>query len=199
MSEVSKYSEGSIFETSTSGKVKVIDYRNYKDILVSFVNSGVVVKTNGDRLKKGNIKDPSVPTVYGVGCIGKGEEKTSVRNKTYSTWRNMLRRCYSPSGTNRDATYKDCYVCEEWLNFQTFAKWYHNNKKGEGFHLDKDILGDGKIYSPSTCEFIPAKLNTIFGENTAQRGKYPKGVSYDKERKLFAAYCNVDGKISHKY
>lgn len=32
----------------------------------------------------------------------------------------------------------------------------------EGWHLDKDILLKGnKVYSPETCAFVPAKINSL--------------------------------------
>lgn len=36
----------------------------------------------------------------------------------------MLRRCYDPYYINKELTYIDCYVCDEWLCFQNFGKWW---------------------------------------------------------------------------
>ena len=75
----------------------------------------------------------------------------------------MLERCYSAKYQSKKPTYKDIVVAEEWLNYQTFAKWYENNFyeiEGEKMELDKDLLSkDGKIYSPSTCVFLPHSIN----------------------------------------
>lgn len=35
----------------------------------------------------------------------------------------MLQRCYN----NKQLSYFDCEVCDEWLCFQNFAKWYEEN------------------------------------------------------------------------
>jgi hypothetical protein len=91
-------------------------------------------------------------------------------------------------------TYKDCSVCDEWLNFQNFAAWYDKNYyevTGERMDLDKDILVKGnKIYSPDTCAFVPHSINGLFVKNNARRGNLPIGVSYEKKNSKFKAKCN---------
>ena len=51
----------------------------------------------------------------------------------------MIIRCYSNNYHQREPSYKECSVCEEWLNFQNFAKWWYINYFEEG-DLDKDLL-----------------------------------------------------------
>lgn len=61
----------------------------------------------------------------------------------------------------------------------------------EGNHLDKDILVEGnKVYSPETCVFISAKLNTFLSDGLAKRGKYPVGVCWSSGKSKFQAQCN---------
>jgi hypothetical protein len=61
--------------------------------------------------------------------------------------------------------------------------------------LDKDILIKGnKIYSPDTCIFVPHEINMLFIKRNAKRGKYPIGVSYDKQKKKFEASCSINNK-----
>jgi hypothetical protein len=100
--------------------------------------------------------------VYGVGFIGEGKFKSSlngVRSKAHKTWTGMLERCYSEKCHARNPTYKECSVCDEWHNFQNFAKWFFKNYI-KGFELDKDIKVKGnKIYSPDTCIFVSPKKN----------------------------------------
>ncbi|WAW11482.1 DNA-binding domain protein [Aeromonas phage vB_AceP_PAc] len=70
----------------------------------------------------------------------------------------MIRRCY----TNKFPAYIGCTVDEWWFNFQNFAEWYvgHKNYGKDGYHLDKDLTVIGnKVYSPETCDLIPATLN----------------------------------------
>ena len=109
---------------------------------------------------------------YGVGINDlDGYEKTQM----YRIWDCMLSRCYE----NGDgaATYKDCYVCEEWLRISNFKKWYDENHV-EGYHLDKDLLVKGnKIYSPQTCCFLPKEINAIFKKYRKNNG-IPTGVHF---------------------
>lgn len=93
---------------------------------------------------------------YTYGYMGKGKYKSRINGiqpKSYKTWLEMLRRCYCPKSLEKNPTYKDCKVCDEWHNYQNFAKWFDETYI-EGHHLDKDIKGNGKLYSPSTCTWV---------------------------------------------
>ena len=57
----------------------------------------------------------------------------------YRAWHGMLFRC---STKNTQETYNDCSVCEEWLRFSNFKRWFDENYI-DGFQLDKDILVKG--------------------------------------------------------
>ena len=123
---------------------------------------------------------------YGIGYIGDGKYKSRDENKkktkAYNTWSHMLRRCYDPYYLNEHPPYRDCIVCEEWHNFQNFAKWFYENYyecNDEQMQLDKDILIKGnKIYSPNTCILVPKRINSLFTKSDALRGEYPIGVYY---------------------
>ncbi len=75
----------------------------------------------------------------------------------YKRWADMLRRCYVAAKSEKLA-YKDCSVCTEWLTFSNFKSWMQT-QDWVGKELDKDLLGDGKLYSPDTCCFIEHSLN----------------------------------------
>ena len=109
----------------------------------------------------------------------------------------MIRRCYDPYLLNEHPTYIECLVCEEWHNFQNFAKWYEENYyeiKGERMNLDKDILvKENKIYSPETCIIVPDKINSLFTKRNNDRGKYPIGVSYHETHNILDVHCNKGG------
>ena len=95
-----------------------------------------------------------------------------------SCWRSMLQRCYSEVYKKRQPTYKDCYVCDEWLTFSNFKSWMES-QDWEGKHLDKDLLVcNNKVYSPETCVFVPRCINNFMLQSKARRGDYPLGVSY---------------------
>ena len=118
--------------------------------------------------------------------------------KSYIAWNNMLARCYSSKYQNKYPTYIGCNVCDEWLVFSNFKLFYDLNYK-ENFHLDKDLLVDGnKVYSPSTCIFIPLYINNLFTDRGGKRGEYPIGVSYDKKAKnKYKACISINSDIIH--
>lgn len=62
----------------------------------------------------------------------------------------------------------------------------------EGKALDKDLIGDGKLYSPECCVFIDQSLNNFLLTNSLRRGKYPLGVSFEKGK--YRADIKRDGK-----
>lgn len=121
---------------------------------------------------------------------------TVVRCPAQAAWRNMLERC-SPKLQAKHPTYSGCTVAPEWYSFMTFRAWWLQHYK-EGYHLDKDLLVvDNKLYSPSTCLFIPSWLNLFWTAREHGRGLYPLGVSVDKRQKTrpYQAHCSNGGKI----
>lgn len=106
----------------------------------------------------------------------------------------MIRRCYDNKYKLKHPTYKDCTVCDEWYNYQNFAKWYDENYyliDNEEMNLDKDILYKGnKIYSPRTCVFVPQNINKLFTKTDKLRGEYPIGISYNKKDSIYVVHCN---------
>lgn len=134
-----------------------------------------------------NVKRKSM--VYGVG-INDVEERT--RTTSYKTWKGMLCRCYYEKKRPCYPTYADCSVCEEWLTYSNFKKWFDENYI-EGYDLDKDILFKGnKIYSPHACRFVPHEINSILLNRKRNRGILPIGVS--KYRSRFVASMTVHNK-----
>lgn len=138
---------------------------------------------------------------YGVGYNSKGEYPTVINGKftkCYATWNDMMRRCYDLKLQERYPTYIGCEVCEEWYDFQNFAKWYENNYHEVGderMNLDKDILIKGnKTYSPQTCVFVPHKINMLFTKSNKKRGNSPIGVNENGNG--YQVYCrNGDKQI----
>lgn len=102
--------------------------------------------------------------IYGKGYNSGGEYKTRVDDKLtkpYRTWCAMLKRCYNEKYHAINPTYRECTVCDEWLDYQVFAHWF-NEHYIEGFDLDKDIRVEGnKIYAPQFCQFVTREANTV--------------------------------------
>lgn len=107
----------------------------------------------------------------------------------YQRWRSMLARCYCPIYLNRFPTYAGNTVCEEWLTFSNFKNWMET-QDWVGKQLDKDLLGNGKLYSPDTCCFISRALNTFFTDRKLHRGSSKVGVCYHKTSGKYQATCS---------
>lgn len=175
----------------------IVNYVNYNDITVKFEKTGEFVKTTYQHFKNGNVKSRFTPSVCGVGYTG--YEKTKDENgesyDSYIRWKSMLTRCYSYEYQKKEPTYKDCYVCEEWLNYSNFKNWYDKNYyeiEGEQMALDKDILVKGnKTYSPDTCVFVPQNINALFIKRNKARGEYPIGVYKPNNSNKYKVHCSI--------
>lgn len=83
------------------------------------------------------------------------------KHKLYSIWDGMHQRCYNPKNTAYHSYGgRGVIICDEWKSeFLSFYSWAMDNGYGDKLQIDKDILGDGKLYSPSTCCFVSSKTN----------------------------------------
>ena len=190
---------GEINYNTFGSKMIIIKYRKYSDIDIYFPEYDWTFKNSAYKeFKKGNIACPYEKRVYGVGYLGEGKYKAyenGKQTKCYQVWSKMLQRCYDIKYHEKYPTYKHCIVCNKWLNYQNFAKWFYDNYyevNNEKMCLDKDILNKGnKIYSPDTCIFVPERINTLFVKRNNNRGKYPIGVCYNKRDKKFQVNCSI--------
>jgi len=177
----------------------IIKYITARKVVIKF-KSGYITTNSYKNFITGNIRNPYYKSIYGVGFLGEGKYKTHTNNKTtkcYKTWAHMMDRCYNMNSYEKKHTYKDCTVCEEWHNFQNFAKWYDENFyeiNDEVMCIDKDILMKGnKIYSPETCVFVPQHINNLFVKDNAKRGEYYIGVFRTKNSSSYISQCNNNG------
>lgn len=99
----------------------------------------------------------------------------------YGKWLGILTRCYSTPFLKTHPSYAGCKVCDEWLTFSNFKRWMEQ-QNWEGKALDKDLIGDGKLYSPENCVFISQSLNNFLLTNSSRRGKLPLGVTLEKKK-----------------
>lgn len=101
------------------------------------------------------------PTVYGVGYSFKGAY--SKYNRLYRVWARMLERCYGENDKRIMKYYRDIFVCDRWLYFSNFLEdaqkleGYNDFKRNpKKYSLDKDIKGNGRLYSKENCIFTDA-------------------------------------------
>ena len=190
-----KYAIGSKHNTNEGYVVEIVDFcedSGYR--IIKFLDKyGHTSKYHMSNIKEGSISNPYHPSVSGVGYFGVGEYVSSTnRNHElyYTCWINMIKRCYDKTNRKLYNSYKNVTVCEEWHNFQVFAKWYEENYpqhiEGILFELDKDFLQIGienKVYSPETCIFLPTSINSFL----CSVSNKIEGVHYHKYNNTFIA------------
>jgi hypothetical protein len=110
----------------------------------------------------------------------------------YLCWSHLLNRIYGKE-KRLNRIYSGCTICEEWLFFENFSKWY-NEQVGYnlGYDIDKDLLGNGKYYSPETCCLLPHKLNSMIVSRESKNRDLPTGVSKRGKRYSAIAYTGIN-------
>lgn len=174
--------------------MKIVQYNKANDIVVEFQDKYKTrIKTTYQQFKNKGLRNPLHAGVYGVGVKG-SKHPSRINNKItieYGIWYSMISRCYNKKFHLRESTYKECQVCNEWLFFDNFYNWLHEQEnfetlsKNNNLELDKDILVKGnKIYSPETCCLVPHRVNMLFVKANSLRSNLPIGVRkmgiYDK-------------------
>lgn len=103
-----------------------------------------------------------------VSCGCKHRKNLIERNSKYfvhhkqilSVYHGMMTRCYNEKA--KEYKYyggRGVIVCDEWKNdYENFLKWALPIWR-QGYDLDKDTKGTGKLYSPEMCVFIPKGIN----------------------------------------
>lgn len=181
-------------KNSFGTEMKIIDYIDRYKVLIEFQDEYKYHKyIDMANFRKGVASNPYDKTVLNAAYIGDGEYSKERDKECYTCWHNVLIRCFDPKYKEKYPTYKDVSIVDEWLNFQTFAKWYYDNiycVPNERMEIDKDILfKDNKIYSPDNCVFVPRRINSLLINNKSIRGEYPVGVDMHDGR--IRARCNT--------
>lgn len=101
-----------------------------------------------------------------------------LNHEGYQAWVHMIHRCYGVS-KDKYPTYAGAEVCADWRSFMCFRRWWISAYK-PAWCLDKDLLGDGKLYSPETCLYVPQEINKLLNTKARFRGTQPLGVTYYK-------------------
>lgn len=173
-----KVEVGDVFRTNDGSIATVIDYKSSKDIYIKF-DTGNITKTSSSDLRKGRVGNVLSKSLLGIGYTGEGlysVSKDGKKTEAYKSWKGMMTRCYYTSDRNK--TYTDCTVSEDWHNFQNFAEWfYSDNYRKTGWHLDKDIIKQGnRVYCKEFCAFVPPQINILVPNQKQKDNNLPVGV-----------------------
>lgn len=190
---------GEVGVNSFGTPMEIVEYQSVRKIKVKFLDKkGAIVESSYSQFLSRKIKNPYDPVVAKVGYIGEGRYRSRVDKilqTPYRTWRHMLERCYDPKAIT--PAYEGIKVCEEWHNYQNFAKWWEENYYEVGddrMDLDKDILSNNRAreYSPSTCVYVPSRVNFLFIKRPKK--DIPTGVSLVKGSGKYWARGGVNNK-----
>lgn len=100
--------------------------------------------------------------------------KTVVR-KEYNQWASMFNRAKGQK------YYEEVGISEMFKSYDLWCEWAREQKgflnteyNGKIWSIDKDILGDGTIYSEDVCVFVPTEINNLV--KGSGRENLPTGV-----------------------
>lgn len=105
-------------------------------------------------------------TIKGCGCLkGKCSKYKYPNKRLYKIWSHMKSRCEN----SKDISYKNygaigISICDEWQDYDNFAKWSLNNGYKESLEIDR-INVYGK-YEPLNCRWVTRVLNARNKRNT---------------------------------
>jgi len=108
---------------------------------------------------------------------GKRKRETIWECPYYVVWQNMHTRYKNISDK---PCYRELEICADWYYLSKFKGWMET-QDWKGKALDKDLLGNGKLYSPETCCFISPKIN-VFISDKQKNINGLKGIIFQKDR-----------------
>jgi len=182
---------GKFFQTKAGHQFEVVAREDNGRFKIKFKSPVEYEQSvHGSNIISGSIANAFIPSHSGKGYLGLG--RSGAESKVYRTWAGMLKRCYDYRP--KAVTYHDCVVCNEWLHLKNFEDWFIEQVVQEEWELDKDLLIKGnKIYSPTTCVFLPREINAFLTSRKNHRGEWPIGVTYHSRIGKWQATCNTNG------
>ena len=137
---------------------------------------GKIVTVKGYSLISGHTKS--------CGCR-KIKHGLTHKERLYTTWCNMRRRCTDPSN-KRWEQYggKGITICPEWNDYSQFREWAINNGYAENLTIDRiDINGN---YCPENCRWADAKTQA----NNCSRNHI---IEFNKKKMTMSEFADYLG------
>ena len=188
--------------------MKIVEYNNCDNIFVEFQDEfKCKIHSKYSHFLSGGIRNPYYPNVFNVGIVGNKypAKINGEHTKEYKAWQGMIARAYGYVAKEKRPKYEEVSCCDEWLNYETFYEWLHNQPNfdkwynGDLWAIDKDILIKGNtIYSPETCCLVPLNINNLFTKADVSRGEYPIGVYFHIRLNKFCAQISKRNKQLNK-
>jgi thymidylate synthase len=162
-----------VYSTLDYGSYKILDLfkqgeRNETHYKIQFIDTNTIKIIRKDKLGT-NVSDPYRASKNGVACMGDYKKYSDLNiDKLKNVWNGMISRCYNTSNDNYPYYGgKGVYVENRWLCFEYFLSdvdkiknWNNKLNNWDEYNLDKDVYGDGFIYSLETCCWLSKSDNT---------------------------------------
>ena len=118
-------------------------------------------------------------------------------HRMYSTWLNMLDRCYNKNFKQfNDYGGRGIIVCEDWLDIKNFVDWVENKSNwAEGLTLDR--IDNDKGYNPDNCTFSTRTIQSINQRQQINNTSGYVGVTWDKRRNKWSARVHIFKRGKH--
>lgn len=202
--------EGFRFTNNEGFSGTVVEYISPLKVKIEW-DAGGVTYAMAANVKMGGVYYPNHKSICGIGYFGIGKYKpnksgngSNYKQRVYDSWQRMIRRCYDEKEQRKPScrAYIGVTVCEEWHNFQNFAIWAEDklDKFEEGWDLDKDMFGDGWLYSPDNCTLLPSKVNWFLSDTYSHKSSgLPDGVTILEPKTPnakvgYVARCHINNK-----
>lgn len=160
------------------------DYVIINDNTVQFLKTGYISQFRKKHIKIGNIKDPYYPNIRGICCLG--NIKLNAHNKKYYIiWKGIVDRCYNKTNDNypyyggRGVRLSNRWKCFEFFyeDVQKIENFILKEKEPSKYQLDKDIKGNGLVYSFKNCMWSKIEDNI---KKSKEKYKYTISNGHDE-------------------
>lgn len=198
----SEFRKGTIHKSNKCGEFEIVEYQNARKVKIRFIKTGYECTVRASNILDGQVRDPYLPTVYGIGVTGNKypAKKNGKDLKEYKLWHGLLERCYCPKSLASKPTYIGCSVSDNFKSYEYFYEWCQEQVGfgNEKWEIDKDLLVKGnKVYSEDTCVFLPREINSALTHRKDVDNELPVGVLPVTNSTKYQASIKLDGKTHY--
>jgi len=156
-----------------------------KEILIQFKETGFTKKISKIQFESKVIKDPYYLKYYNVACTGVPDNKHPYIEELKSIWINMISQCYNKNSKDYNM-YGEAgvRVSNDWLIFEYFLEDVLNISGSkskiedwDNYYLDKDIIGNGFMYSKEYCKWEAIKNQSKHKNTSINHDKRNTGLN----------------------